>query len=131
MSLLRYQTNRFPAWSSFRRLSNLQDSLFHLSLPFEAAQDRLFSGWNPALDVYQDKDQVFVKCELPGLKKEEIAISLQENVLSISGERKNEHETKESGDGRSERFFGRFHRSVTLPTPVKATASRPSTRMES
>src|ERR1700694_3492774 len=114
MSLIRYQTNQFPAWSPFDRLSTLRDEmnrLFDLSQPGGAREDRAFSGWSPALDVYQDKEHVFVKCELPGLKKEEIEISLHENTLSISGERKSEREVKEGDSYRNERFFGRFHRS--------------------
>lgn len=77
--------------------------------------------WNPSLDVFQDKDHVFVKCELPGMKKEDIQITLHENTLTIAGERKHENEVKEGDSYRSERFFGRFHRSVTLPVPVQAT----------
>jgi len=93
--------------------------LFDLSTPgFGGREDRLLGVWSPPLDVFQDKDHVFVKCELPGMKKEDIQISLHENALTISGERKNEREVKEGDGWRSERFFGRFHRSVTLPVLV-------------
>jgi HSP20 family protein len=96
--------------------------LFELSTPgFGSREDRLLGVWSPALDVYQDKDHVFVKCELPGMKKEDIEISLHENTLSISGERKVEKEVKEGDGYRSERFFGRFSRSVTLPVLVQAS----------
>ena len=61
-----------------------------------------------------------MKCELPGMKKEDIQISLHENTLSISGERKHERAVKEGDAFRSERFFGRFHRSVTLPVAAQA-----------
>ena len=120
MSLIRYQS-QLPVWSPFDRLSSLRDEvnrLFDLSLPGDGHDGTLFSGWSPALDVYQDDDHLFVKIELPGMKKEEMQISLHENTLTVSGERKNERETKEGEAFRSERFFGRFHRSVTLPTPV-------------
>jgi HSP20 family protein len=86
---------------------------------FGGREDRLLGVWSPALDVYQDKDHVFVKCELPGMKKEDIEISLQDNVLTISGERKHEKEVKQGDGFRSERFFGRFHRSVALPVAVQ------------
>ena len=122
MSLIRYQTPYLQTWNPANRLSTLRDEmnrLFDFSLPAWAPEDRSFSGWNPALDVYQDQDHVYVKCELPGLKKEQIDISLHENTLSISGERKNERETKEGETSRTERFFGRFSRSVTLPTLVQ------------
>jgi HSP20 family protein len=95
--------------------------LFDLPAPaFGAREDRLLGVWSPPLDIFQDKDRVFVKTELPGMKKEDIQISLHENTLTISGERKQDREVKEGDGYRSERFFGRFHRSVTLPVPVQA-----------
>ncbi len=75
-----------------------------------------FSNWSPAIDVYQDKDQFTVVAEVPGLKKEDLNLSLHDGVLTISGERKRE-EKPEQGF-RSERFVGRFQRSITLPASV-------------
>jgi HSP20 family protein len=121
MSLIRYQS-QFPTLTPLDRLTTLRDEmnrLFDLS-QWGGAEDRWFSGWSPAVDVHQDKDNVYVKVELPGMKKEDIDISLRDNVLSISGERKNEWQTKEGETFRSERFFGRFNRSVTLPIQVEA-----------
>jgi HSP20 family protein len=94
--------------------------LFDLSAPGTGSrEDRLLGVWSPPLDVFQDKDHVFVKVEIPGMKKEDIQISLHENTLTISGERKQEQEIKEGDGYRSERFFGRFHRSLTLPVSVQ------------
>jgi HSP20 family protein len=111
-------------WTPFDRLSSLREDmnrLFDLSFPRFGGRDvSLFSGWSPALDVYQDKDNVFVKAELPGMKKEDIEISLEKGMLSLSGERKHEETSGEGENFRSERFFGRFHRSLSLPTEVKA-----------
>ncbi len=124
MSLIRYQTPEFNSWSPYSQLSTLRDEmnrLFDFSLPGSTGrEDRLLGVWSPALDVFQDKDHLFVTCELPGMKKEDISISLHENTLTVSGERKQEREVKEGDSYRSERFFGRFHRSVTLPVPVTA-----------
>ena len=124
MSLIRYQTPELSTWSPFDRLSTLRDEmnrLFDLStVPSGAREDRLLGVWSPPLDVFQDKDHVFVKTELPGMKKEDIHITLHENTLTISGERKQDKEIKEGDGYRSERFFGRFHRSVTLPLLVQA-----------
>jgi HSP20 family protein len=119
MSIIRYQVPQLSNWSSFDRLSSLRDEvnrLFDFSWP--ARDSGLFSGWSPALDVFDDKDSVVVKVELPGLKKDEINISLHEGVLTVSGERKRETEKKEGESFRSERYFGKFQRSVTLPTTV-------------
>ena len=119
MSIVRYQFPQLSNWSSSDRLSSLRDEvnrLFDFSWP--ARDSGLFSGWSPALDVFDDKDNLVVKVELPGLKKDEINISLHDGVLTISGERKQEHESKEGESFRSERYFGKFQRSVTLPTAV-------------
>ena len=124
MSIIRYQSPELSTWSPFDRLSTLgeeMDRLFDLSAPaFGGREDRLFGAWRPSLDVYQDQDHLSVKCELPGMRKEDIEISLHENTLSISGERKQEREIKDGESYRSERFFGRFHRTVTLPVRVQS-----------
>jgi len=119
MSLIRYQTPEFSTWSPFNRLASLHDELnrlFDFSLP--SRDTGLFSGWSPALDVYDNKDAFLVKVELPGMKKEDIEISLHDGVLTVSGERKHEVEKKERQSFRSERYFGKFQRSVTLPAAV-------------
>jgi HSP20 family protein len=80
----------------------------------------LLSGWTPALDVYEEKDQFTVKTELPGMKREDIDVTFEGGVLNISGERKSETKTDDADVHRSERYFGRFHRSVSLPATVAA-----------
>ena len=121
MSIIRYQFPELSTWTRSNRLSSLRDEvnrLFDLSFPGFTSEGNLLSGWNPSLDIYQDKDNVFVKAELPGMKKDEIEISLHDGMLSIAGERKHEEESKGGNSFRSERFFGRFHRTVSLPTTV-------------
>lgn len=118
--LMRWQRPEV-AWPEFGRLNDLRDEidrLFESPLSELARSSRLLSGWTPALDVYEDKDNVFVRAELPGMKREEIEVSMHNDLLSISGERK--HEEKQEGTEvyRAERFFGRFQRTVTLPTAV-------------
>jgi len=119
MSLIRYQTPEMESWTPFNRLSSLHDELnrlFDFSLP--RRDTGLFSGWSPTLDVYDTKDHFFVKMELPGMKKEDIGITLQDGVLTVSGERKSDVEHKEGETFRSERYFGKFQRSVSMPAPV-------------
>lgn len=121
MSIIRYQVPELSTWTPFDRLASLRDEvnrLFDFSWP--SRDSGLFSGWSPALDVFDDKDNFVVKAELPGLKKEEINLSLHDGVLTISGERKRETEKKEGESFRSERYFGKFQRSVTLPAAVDA-----------
>jgi HSP20 family protein len=127
MSIIRYQTPELSTWTPFNRLASLQDELnrlFDFSLP--SRDTGLFSGWSPALDLYDDKDGFVVKVELPGLKKEEIGISLHDGTLTVSGERKNEFEKQEGQTFRSERYFGKFQRSVTLPAVVDAKGVKAS-----
>jgi len=129
MSLIRYQTPNSVMWPSLNRWANLRDDLDTLlELPFWAGtggQSQLFSGWTPALDLYQNNDNIVAVVELPGMRKEDIEISLQDGTLTISGERKEEG-GQENGATRTERFTGKFRRSITLPTrvdPNKVTAS--------
>ncbi len=111
------------AWPSFGRLSDLRDEidrLFEAPLAEWARSSQVFAGWTPALDIYEDKDNVYVKAELPGMKREEIELTLHDGVLSISGERKAETKREDAEVHRVERFFGRFQRTVTLPGPIAA-----------
>ena len=121
MSLIRYQFPETTDWQPTDRLSTLRDEvnrLFDFSWP--SRDTGLFSGWSPTLDMHDDKDNLVVNVELPGMKKEEIDIALQDGVLTVSGERKLEREHQEGETFRSERYFGKFQRSVTLPVAVDA-----------
>jgi len=123
MSLIRYQSPEVMAWPPLDRWSSLRDDLNSLfELPFWssfARQGQLFGGWSPALDLYQDKDNVVAVVELPGMKKEDIEISLREGTLTIGGERKGQTSNGEKAE-RTERYIGKFRRSITLPTRVDA-----------
>lgn len=118
MSIIQYRRNPINRTSPLARLSELHREMNRL-FDGQILPDA-FTGWAPALDVTQDKDQLQVVVELPGLKKEDIELSLQEGVLTISGERKDATERKEGETYRTERFYGRFQRSVELPSEVDA-----------
>jgi HSP20 family protein len=77
-----------------------------------------FGIQEPALDLYEDKDEIVVKAELPGMAKDDIQVSVTDNVLTIKGEKRQEEENKEKEYYRSERVYGAFLRSVALPTEV-------------
>jgi len=122
-SLIHWQRPHLATWPAFGQLTGLRDEidrLFEAPLAELARTSQLLSGWTPALDMYEDKDNVYVRAELPGMKKEDIDVSLHNGSLNISGERKNEEEFKDAEVYRSERFVGRFQRALTLPTPVAA-----------
>jgi HSP20 family protein len=93
------------------------DRVFESTGSFPASPAPL-SRWNPAVNVYQDKDRFTVVVELPGLKKEEIEISLHDDTLTIAGERKREESSEQ--EFLTERLYGKFQRSLTLPTAVDA-----------
>lgn len=124
MSILRYQTppSTSSALSPLARLSAFQhevDRFFDLS--FLGRESTRTAGWTPALDLHQNKDNLFVHAELPGMKKEDVTLSLHDGVLTLSGERRHTLADGEKTMLRNERHFGRFERSITLPTPVDAT----------
>jgi len=127
MNLIKWQRPALTTWPGLGRLSDLRDEidrLFESPLGELTRTSQLLSGWTPALDVYEDKDHFIVKAELPGMKKEDIEVSFHDGGLSISGERKSETTHEDAEVYRAERFFGRFQRTVTLPTPVAVDKGR-------
>ena len=124
MNLIRYQSPELISWPSLDRWMSLREDLNSLfESPFWSALGRpgqLFSAWSPALDLYQNSDNVVAVVELPGMRREDIEISLHDGTLTISGERKRETSNGEKAE-RTERYIGKFRRSITLPTCVDAT----------
>lgn len=121
MNMIRWQRPALAQFPSLGRWTDIRDELdrlFESPLTELARASQLLSGWTPALDLHEDKDNFIVKIELPGMKKEDIDISLHEGSLSISGERKNEQKFENAEICRSERFVGRFQRTVELPSAV-------------
>jgi HSP20 family protein len=110
MKLVTYQRPGL-AWPGFGRLLNLNNEL-----------DRLFEtplqAWAPALDVHEDKDKFTVNLELPGLKREDISVHLENGSLIISGERKEDMVGEGTEVHRQERYYGKFSRALTLPVAV-------------
>jgi HSP20 family protein len=123
MSLIRYQNPELTFWPSLDRWMSLRDDLNSLfESPFGSGFGRsgqLFSAWSPALDLYQNNDNVVAIVELPGMRREDIEISLHDGMLTISGERKREASNDAEAE-RTERYIGKFRRSITLPTRVDA-----------
>lgn len=122
MKLARFQRPDLWSWSAFDQLTNIRDEINRLfESPYQNGGSDVFNTWAPALDVYEDNDNLIVRTELPGMKKEDIEISLHENAITISGERKNEKKYEGGRTSREERFFGRFTRSIALPKHVDAS----------
>lgn len=111
---------RVSTWPTLGRLTDLRDEIDRLFEAPLARTSEFLTAWTPAFDVYEEKDNFVVKAELPGVKKEDINVSLQDGSLIISGERKSETKSEEAEIYRAERFFGKFQRAVSLPTTVAA-----------
>jgi len=110
-------------WRPVRNIINLQDEVNRMFESFfEKSSHSMEDGglWAPATDVSETRGDVVVSVELPGMKKDEIKITVQDNILTIQGEKKQEKEEKDSNYHRLERAYGFFSRSFTLPTTIKA-----------
>jgi HSP20 family protein len=127
MNLTKWQRPNLWELHPVRRIASLRedvDNLVNLAFgrfgtPQESDRGPQFlEGWFPAVDVSEDKDTLLVRAELPGMKKEDIEISLHEGFLTLSGERKGQEKSEGAETHRSERWFGRFHRTISLPCGV-------------
>ena len=113
-------------WEPFEGLVNLQDRINRL---FEEAwaplSKRAERAWSPAVDIYEDEKEIVVKAELPDLEEKDVDVDIQDNVLTIKGEKKQEREEKKGTYHLVETSYGSFSRSFSLPNNVetdKATA---------
>ena len=95
--------------------SNEVNRLFNTLFDAGNAETQRFA---PAMDLVEADDHFVLRADLPGLSEEDVSIEVQDNALTISGERKSEHEQRQRGWYRVERSFGRFSRSLTLPEGV-------------
>lgn len=121
MTMIRWQKPEANPWFAIEPWGSLREEinrLFETTMPDFLPLPRLMSAWGPQLDLYEDKDNLVVKVEVPGMKREDIDVSLHEGTLTISGERKSEATGEDTQTHRQERFYGRFQRSIALPTPV-------------
>jgi HSP20 family protein len=115
-------------WDPFQDLLAIQDEMNQLFGQAMGQRGRATGGeagtraWAPALDIAERNDAYVVTVEVPGIKPEQLDITLENGALTISGERRFETETKEEQFHRIERRYGAFRRSITLPDRVKADA---------
>jgi len=114
MSIVRYDP--------FRDLRSLQDEVNRL---FSTNLNRVFGdegiargAWNPNVDIYENKDQIVIEAELPGMSREDFDLSFENNVITLRGERRFEKKDDSDNYHRVERSYGSFTRSFTLPPTV-------------
>jgi HSP20 family protein len=113
-------TTRRPqdSMSSLRRLNSILDEAFG-TWPFQSQESgSLTSSWIPACDVFEDKDAVKIMAELPGVQPEDVKISLENNLLTVRGEKRQKAEESNERVHRYERTYGSFERAFALPTTV-------------
>jgi len=121
-------------WEPVREISSIQSEMNRLFNSFfdtpTAAGGNGGGGparrWIPAMDLAETEGEFVLKADLPGLSEGDVSIELDDNVLTVSGERKAEHEERKEGYYRVERSFGRFSRSLSLPEGVDADAVKAS-----
>ena len=87
---------------------------------------RAIGATTPAIDLYEEKDEVVAKAELPGMEKNDIQVNISDHHLTIKGEKKKEEETKEKNFYRAERSYGAFSRSIELPADVEVDKAKAS-----
>jgi HSP20 family protein len=111
-------------YDPFRELRSLQDEMTRLFTGIAPAsigrEDTLSGGWNPNVDIFENKENLVLEAELPGLSREDFDLSIENNVLTLKGERKFEKKTDEDNYHRVERAYGSFTRSFTLPQTITA-----------
>ena len=117
-------------FSFLRRFSEEMDRLFEdfgfgqglIAPTFERGLDQLGAlgkgAWAPQVEVFERNDELVIRTDLPGMKKDEVQVDIDENSLVIQGERRSEHEEEEQGYYRTERSYGNFYRRIPLPKGV-------------
>jgi HSP20 family protein len=110
-------------WTPVRELATMQERMNKLfedvmKPPYGSDQGMAASNWAPAVDIYETDKEIVLKAEIPGMQEKDIQIKVEDNILSVSGERRMEKEVKEENYHRIERSYGSFSRSFTLPQTV-------------
>jgi HSP20 family protein len=109
-------------WDPFRDVVTLRDKMNRL---FEDTftsrgedKDIIASAWMPAVDIFENENELVLTAEIPGIEEKDVEIKIEDNTLTLKGERKFEKETKEENYHRIERSYGSFYRAFTLPNYV-------------
>lgn len=123
--------NSITRWDPFRGLSTLQDEVYRLfDSTFKGnAGSSTLTAWTPAVDIYETENEVVVKADLPDLSEKDIDVRVENNTLTIRGERKFDQTVKEDNFFRVERGYGAFSPASACRTRLTPRASRPLARM--
>lgn len=116
--------NSITRWDPFHNLSTLQEQvnrLFDSNFPARGDNSAL-TTWAPAVDIHETENELVLKADIPGISEKELDVRVENNMLTIRGERKFEQEVKEDNYLRVERTYGSFSRSFSLPNTVNTEA---------
>jgi HSP20 family protein len=117
-------------WDPFRDVLTLQNRLNSLFQDYNRGQNEgdlvSTAAFVPPVDIYEDEHKIVLKLEVPGLKQEDLDIQIENNTLTVRGERKFEKEEKEENFHRIERRYGSFFRSFTVPNTVNTESVKAS-----
>lgn len=116
--------NTIMRWQPFRNLSSLQEQvnrLFESNFPSRGSESTL-TAWAPAVDVYETENELVIMADLPDVSEKDLDVRVENNMLTIHGERKFEQKVKEENYLRMERSYGSFSRSFSLPNSVNTEA---------
>jgi HSP20 family protein len=109
-------------WRPMRQMENIQDEVNRVFDSFFSTPMRRrgedMGAWLPDVDIVEDKDRIDVQVDLPGMEKDDIKVSVEDNILTIKGERKSFKEEKDKTYHQVERTYGKFTRSFSLPSTV-------------
>ena len=109
-------------WDPTRELASMEIDRLNRMFTDLWGEETLSRGWTPAVDIYTTANHdVVIKADLPDVKKEDISVTFENNVLMLKGERKFESETAREDYQRMERFYGTFSRSFTIPATIDAS----------
>jgi len=114
MALVRFQ----PFGDDFQTLQERINRIFSDTSLSRFTGEETMGAWAPPCDIYEDGDSIIVKAELPGIDRNDIDVQVENNVLTLRGERKREKEVRSENLYRTERSYGTFSRSFTLPVSV-------------
>jgi len=116
--------NSVIRWEPFRNVNSLQEQfsrLFDTSFPGRSSESDL-TTWAPAVDIQETENELMLKADLPGIEEKDIDVRIENNTLTIRGERKFEKQVNEDNYLRVERSYGSFSRSFSLPNTINTEA---------
>ena len=108
-------------FNQFRDLRTMQDQmnrLLDMAWSREVGEELREGVWQPLVDIYEDETSVIIKAEVPDIDQKDIEVRIEENTLTLKGERKHNNEVKKENYHRVERYYGHFQRSFSLPHSI-------------